>query len=57
MSVAAILALVIAPVAIFIFTLVTAYVLKFGIRRSGINMDYALFALFVIAALVLAKAV
>lgn len=51
------LPMVIAPFALFIFSLVSAYVLKFGLRRTGISADYVVFGLFVTLAVVLGGAV
>lgn len=50
------LPLLVAPGVLVVFTLVTAYVLKFGLPRTGINFDYILFALVVIVSLVVGGA-
>lgn len=45
------LPILIAPVALVVFTFITAYVRKFAIARSGLTQDYIVFAVMVIAAL------
>ena len=51
------LPLVVAPVVLALFSLVSAYVFKFGLRGTGISFDYILFALYVIVALILGGAI
>lgn len=41
--------------ALVLFTLVSAYVFKFGKEKSGINFDYALFSLVVLVALMVGR--
>lgn len=43
----------VAPIVWFLFSLISAYVFKFGVRRTGIHFDYVLFAIVVIIASVL----
>lgn len=51
------LPVVIAPVVLIIFSLISAYVFKFGLKHTGINTDYILFSIFVVIALVLGGAI
>lgn len=51
------LPLFVAPAVLVLFSIVSAYVLKFGIRRTGIHFDYILFAIFVVLALMLGGAI
>lgn len=51
------LPLIVAPVVLALFSLVSAYVFKFGLRRTGISFDYILFAIYVVIALVLGGAI
>ena len=44
----AFLPLIVAPFILFLFSLVSAYVLKFGMRMTGINADYVIFGVIVI---------
>lgn len=44
---------VVAPFVLFLFSLVSAYVLKFGLPKTGINFDYILFTFFVVIACLL----
>ena len=39
--------------ALVLFSLVSAYVFRFGLPKTGIYFDYILFALFTVAALLL----
>ena len=48
---------VVAPVVLMIFSLVSAYVFRFGLPRTGINFDYVLFALATVIALVAGGAI
>lgn len=45
------LPLIVAPFILLIWSMVSAYVLKFGMRGSGIGLDYIIFTILVIAAL------
>lgn len=47
------LPLVVAPFVLFLFSLVSAYVFKFGLPKTGINFDYILFTSFVVIACLL----
>lgn len=47
-----ILSVLIAPLALMIWSLVSAYVFRLGLRGSGIGFDYFIFTLIVIGALV-----
>lgn len=49
--------LVIAPFALVLLNLVSAYVLKLGRKHTGIYFDYVLLAIFVILALVIGGAI
>lgn len=49
--------LVVAPVVLLIFSMVSAYVLKFRVSRGGLGFDYIIFALFVIIGLYLGGAI
>lgn len=51
------LPLLIAVMGLILFSMITAYVMKFGVRNSGIRFDYFLFTLYIVAALVLGKAI
>ena len=51
------LPLLVAPIVLFIFTLVSAYVLKFRIPKSGLGFDYIVFTLIILAGLVLGGAI
>lgn len=51
------LPLIIAVGGLVLFSMITAYVMKFGVRNSGIRFDYFLFALYIVVALVLGKAI
>ena len=51
------LPLLVAPAMLMVFSLVSAYVLKFGVSRTGISFDYVLFSIYVILALVLGGAI
>lgn len=51
------LPIVVSPVVLFLFSLVSAYVFKFGIRNTGIHFDYVIFSIITVAALVLGGAV
>ncbi len=51
------LAIAVAPLILVFFSLVTAYVLRLGVKGSGIHFDYILFALYVVAALVIGGAI
>lgn len=51
------LPLIVAPVILFLFSLVSAYVFKFGLRNTGIHFDYVIFSLIMIAALALGGAI
>lgn len=42
--------MVVAPIVLMLFSMVSAYVFKFGKSRTGINQDYLLFAFYVIVA-------
>jgi len=46
------LPIVVAPLALVLLTLVTAYVFKIGVAKTGIAFDYVLFVLFIVIALV-----
>lgn len=50
------LPLIVAPVVLFVFTLVTAYVFKFGLPRTGIHFDFVLLAIVVVVSLVIGGA-
>lgn len=56
-TVARYLPVLIAPFILFFFSLITAYVFRFGRPKSGIHFDYILFVLVVIVALVLGGAI
>lgn len=45
------LPVVVAPFILLVWTLVTAYVYKFGMRGSGIGLDYIIFTILVVVAL------
>lgn len=47
----AMLPLFIAPFILCMFSLITAYVLKFGMRNSGIHFDYMIFVVYILIAL------
>ena len=51
------LPLLVAPIVLFIFTLASAYVLKFRIPNSGLGFDYIVFTLIILAGLVLGGAI
>lgn len=46
-----ILSFIIAPCILVLFSVVSAYVFKFGLSRTGIIPDYIVFSLFVVIAL------
>ena len=52
-----IIPIIVAPFVLIIFSLVTAYVLKFGIPKTNIIPDYLSFALAVVAGLLLGGAI
>lgn len=45
------LPILIAPVILMLFTMITAYVLKFNIKRSGLGFDYIVFSVLVLVCL------
>lgn len=45
------IAMIVAPVLLAVFTLVSAYVMRFSYPNSGIQFDYALFTLYVVVSL------
>lgn len=45
------LPILIAPVILMMFTMITAYVLKFNIKRSGLGFDYIVFSVLVLVCL------
>lgn len=52
-----IIPIIVAPFVLIIFSLVTAYVFKFGIPKTNIIPDYLSFALAVVAGLLLGGAI
>lgn len=51
------LPLIVAPLILLVWSLVSAYVLKFGLRGSGIGMDYIILTALVALALVFGGAI
>ena len=51
------LPMVVAPFVLFIFTMISAYVFKFNLRRGGLGFDYTIFAILVIVGLKLGGAI
>lgn len=51
------LPLIVAPLILLVWSLVSAYVLKFGLRGSGIGMDYIILTVLVALALVFGGAI
>ena len=49
--------MLIAPFILTLFSFISAYVLKFGVRGSGIHFDYILFTLYVVIALIIGGAI
>lgn len=47
----AILPLFVAPLVLFIFTLVSAYVFRFRVAKSGLGFDYVIFSFIIILGL------
>lgn len=45
------LPILIAPVILMLFSMITAYVLKFNIKRSGLGFDYIVFSVLVLVCL------
>lgn len=43
--------MVIAPFVLFLFTLISAYVLRFRLPRGGLGFDYIVFTLLLVVAL------
>ena len=51
MQVLALAPLFVAPIILFFFSLVSAYVLRFRISRGGLGFDYIVFTLLIVVAL------
>lgn len=51
------LPLIVAPLILLVWSLVSAYVLKFGLRGSGIGMDYIILTVLIALALVFGGAI
>lgn len=51
------LPLVVAPFVLVIFSLVSAYIFKFGLPRTNILPDYMVFTIFIVLGLVLGGAI
>lgn len=51
------LPMLVAPFVLLIFTMISAYVLKFNVRRSGLGFDYVIFTLIVLLGLRLGGAI
>lgn len=51
------LPVVVAPFVLIIFSMVSAFVFRFGLPKTGIHFDYMVFAIVVIIALVLGGAI
>ena len=45
------LPLIVSPFILLVWSMITAYVFKFGMRGSGIGLDYIIFTILVVAAL------
>lgn len=49
--------MIVAPFVLCIFTMISAYVFKFNIRRGGLGFDYFIFTLVVVVGLKLGGAI
>ena len=57
MSTLSFVPLILVPLVLAVFSMVSAYVFKFGLPKTGIYFDYVLFTLVLIAAMLVGGAI